>query len=146
MWVKEGCRVELHELHIGHIGSGPPANGDAVSGCDIGIAGKEINLACASGCQDGEAGTKSIDLASLFVQDIGPQAAVLLQVFPAQFRFGNQVDCNMVFIESDVWMSRSRFNQCPFDFAGRLRPWREESACGCDRLPGSGNIYYPHCG
>jgi len=70
--------MKLNELKVGQGGPCPVAHGDAITGGDIGIAGIEIHLAGAAGCQKGYLRTHGLNPVVCLVQNIGPTADIVM--------------------------------------------------------------------
>ena len=68
--------MELHHLHVGDLGPGPPADSHAVARGDVWIAGVEIDLAAAPGGEDRPWRADGEYLSRLLVEQVGADAAV----------------------------------------------------------------------
>ena len=62
MGMEQAGRVELNEFKVGNRGPGAVAHGDPVTGGDVGVAGKEIDLAGPAGSQESDLGFEGVDL------------------------------------------------------------------------------------
>ena len=111
--VVEAGGVELDEFHVGDPAPGPPTHGHAIAGRRIGVGCVEVHLARSAGGQHGVEGTQGFDLAGLFVEHVGPVAAVVGHTGLAQFEFpaGNQVDGDVLFHHFDVRVAADALHQ-----------------------------------
>jgi len=101
--------VELVELQVGHPATRAPGHGNAITAGTVRVAGIEVHLGCATGCQNGEARAKGVDFTRGTIQHIGTEAAI---TFQAQAAFGNQIDGNALFEQFDIGALAGLFEQC----------------------------------
>ena len=119
----EAGGVKLNKFQIGNGGAGTVAHGDAVAGGNIGIAGVKIDFSGAAGCQKGDLGFKSMDLAGETVQNIGAATKSFMgcghqSAFHSRGA-GNQINGNMIFDDADAFVFPDMRNQNFFQFQSR---------------------------
>ena len=67
--------MELDELHVRDRRARAVSDRDAVAGRDVGIAGVQVDLAGAAGCETGGAGAQRQATARLLVERVGAPAS-----------------------------------------------------------------------
>ena len=117
--MEQAGRVKLHELHVGKRRTRAVRHRNAVPRRDVGIARVEIDLARATGCEQGNAGCEAQHIARAQIEYIGAEGAVGFGA--SGFVRGDQVDCEVVVEDFDVRVPDRAGEQRAFDlFAGRI--------------------------
>ena len=103
--IVEGRGVELDELHVLQVALGAVGHGDTVSRSDDGVGGGAVDLAVATGGQNGRPGEDLVDLPRFTVHHV---AAVALDVGRqagddvAQVVLRQEVEGEVVFVDDEV--------------------------------------------
>ena len=132
--VKQAGRMELIELHVRDATAGAPRHRDAVAGRAVRIAGIEVHLARAAGCENHARRLEHFDVIGLLVVDVGADAAIRRA---AELGGGDQVDGDVIREQSRCWPRRVPHVSGSTRPRARLRRPRAAPDGTNDHLPGS---------
>ena len=138
--VIEASGMKLVELQVGDPAAGTPGHGNTITTRGVRIAGIEVDFAGATGCKDHAAGCEGFNVILSPVEDIGPQAAILLV---AKLGAGDQIDGNMMFKQCNVRTLSGLRYQGFFNGPSRGIGAVQHPACRVAAFPGEMKFMLP---
>ena len=94
--------MELNEFHVGDARPGPVRHRDAVTGCDVGVARVQVDLAAATCGEHDDGGAECLDLACVGVEHV--RAGNSLRAGKLELLGRDQIDCELIRQDLDVGM------------------------------------------